>query len=405
MTKRYYLGIFLLALIFPGWAFSGKKLEPAPIGIKLYHFEIQGRTTPVAVWYPAVKVEGKAFDYNQQVKGSAYLSAEPDFSKAPYPLIVFSHGMGGCGYQSVFYVENLVRAGYVVVAMDHKDSAMCTMEGKPKITTGKIILATLKGGGDLSKTVMLLFKDSVADIDFSYRPKDIKELIDWSLKLNQSDEELKGIIDPERIGVSGHSLGGFTTLAVAGASYDCVAPEKWPQDRCEKAEELLAKKDELKPEEFNLIEMREMICCLEQYKGKKISYGDERVKAVLPLGPAIIFPSGAFDNIKIPVMVITGTGRFEVPIEPIQKVYEELAGPKYLLELEKVDHMTITDIAYQILPARVFLPGFRTKYKMKKEIYENFSENFFNAYLKGDKEGLDYIKDAHYPLVKIQAQP
>lgn len=391
------------------FAFSGnaktKNSEPLkPVGIKLYHFEIQGRRAPVAVWYPAVKEGDSVFAYNHQVKGRAYLDAEPDRTKAPYPLIVFSHGMGGCGYQSVFYIENLVRAGYVVSAMDHKDAAMCAMEGKPSITTGQIILATLKGGGDLGTTVMLLFRDKIADMDFSYRPKDISALIDKTLELNQSDPFIKGLIDPEKIGATGHSLGGYTTLAIGGGVYDCVDPSKFPEETCARVDEMLARKSELKPGEFKL-EFMQMACCLEDLKGKKVSYTDPRIKAALPLGPAVMFPENAFSEVKIPVMIITGSGKFEVPFEPIQRTYNELKAPKYLLQLKGVDHMTITDVAYEIEIARIVLPGFRSKYKMKKEIYENFSEKFFDAYLKTDPEALAYIKEAHYPLVSLQANP
>lgn len=395
---------FLVGQVFSGIAKTKTSTPLKPIGIKVYHFEIQGRTAPVAVWYPAEKPGESVFDYNQQVHGSAYLDAEPKRTGAPYPLIVFSHGMGGCGYQSVFYVENLVRAGYVVAAMDHKDSAMCAMDGKPSITTGQIVLATLKGGGNLSSTVMLLFRDKISNFDFSYRPKDISALIDRVLELNQTDPVLKGLIDTERIGATGHSLGGYTTLAIAGGVYDCVDPSRWSEDVCKQVDDMLARKDELKPGEFKL-EFAQSACCLPDLKGKNISYADPRVDAALPLGPAIFFPERAFISVKMPVMIITGSGNFEVPFAPIQKVYNELAGPKYLLELKKVDHMTITDVAYEIGIARIVLPGFRSQYKMKKEIYENFSEKFFDAYLKGDQSALDYIKESHYPLVNLQAKP
>jgi hypothetical protein len=85
---------FLVGQVFSGIAKTKTSTPLKPIGIKVYHFEIQGRTAPVAVWYPAEKPGESVFDYNQQVHGSAYLDAEPKRTGAPYPLIVFSHGMG-----------------------------------------------------------------------------------------------------------------------------------------------------------------------------------------------------------------------------------------------------------------------------------------------------------------------
>ncbi len=404
--KKFHLLIGLASIVVFSWVSTAHKKEEKPlIGIRNYEFEIDGRPVPVAIWYPAIDKGEGLFDYNKLTKGSAYVNATPDRTKAPYPLIVFSHGMGGCGYQSVFYVENLARAGFVVSAMDHKDAGMCVMKGKPKVSVGKVLLAFLKGGGNLSKTVILLFKDQVRDIDFTYRPRELKWLIDRLLELNQTDPMLKGLIDPEKIGASGHSLGGFTTLAIAGGEFDCESPEKYNSKLCERVKEALSHRENLSPEEMALARVPEVVCCLEQYKGKKISFKDPRVKAILPLGPAVFFPEGAFQEVSIPVMIITGTGKFEVPFEPIQRVYNELQGPKYVLRLKKVDHMTITDMALKIPFARLVLPGYRWRYKMKKQIYENYSSAFFNAYLNDDQKALEYIQQAHYPLVELQAKP
>ena len=217
---------------------------------------------------------------------------------------------------------------------------------------------------------------------------------------------LQGMMDSGKIGATGHSLGGYTTMAIAGAVFDCVAPERWPEETCKKVDEQIANKGEVKPGDFDIRDMgSKAACCLPALKGKRASYGDPRVSAALPLSPAVMFPAGAFSSVKMPMMIITGEGKFEVPFDPIQRAYDELTGPKYLLELKGVDHMTITDVAYKIVLARLVLPGFRSQYKMKKEIYENFSEKFFDAYLKGDPAGLQYIKDAHYPLVKLSARP
>jgi predicted dienelactone hydrolase len=406
MKKSIGIGcaiLLSLAAFSVAWARS-KTGNLKPVGIKLYHFEVQGRTAPVAVWYPAARALDQPFAYNNQAKGTAYLDVEPEQKGAPYPLIVFSHGMGGCGYQSLYFVENLARAGYVVASMDHKDAAMCVMEGKPRITAGRIVGATLKSGGELNSTVMLLFRDAISDFDFSYRPRDISALIDFVLKLNQTDPALKGLVNPQKIGASGHSLGGLTTFLVAGAEYDCLDPQKWPEETCKQQDEMLAHRDKLKPGDFNIADAGKISCCAAGLKGKKTGFKDPRVSAALALGPALLLPEGAFQEFKMPVMVITGSGDFEVPFEPIQKAYDELSPPKYLLHLKGVDHMTITDVAYKMWYTRLFLPGFRSRFSMKKAIYQEFSANFFNAYLKGDQAGVEYINQKHYPLVELQAQ-
>ena len=61
------------------------------------HINISGRD--VAIWRPA---------------GSAPASG--------FPVVLFSHGFGGCNTQSVFLMEALARSGYFVLAPNHKDA-------------------------------------------------------------------------------------------------------------------------------------------------------------------------------------------------------------------------------------------------------------------------------------------
>src|SRR5438034_7660456 len=61
------------------------------------HIAISGRD--VAIWKPA---------------GPA--------PSAGFPVILFSHGYGGCNTQSIFLMEALAEAGYFVIAPNHKDA-------------------------------------------------------------------------------------------------------------------------------------------------------------------------------------------------------------------------------------------------------------------------------------------
>ena len=46
----------------------------------------------------------------------------------PFPLVVFSHGFGGCGIPSIFFTETLARQGYVVVR-PIIGTALCSVDG------------------------------------------------------------------------------------------------------------------------------------------------------------------------------------------------------------------------------------------------------------------------------------
>jgi predicted dienelactone hydrolase len=47
----------------------------------------------------------------------------------PAPLILFSHGLGGCETQSTFLTQGLAEAGYVVVGVRHAD-ARCGQQSR-----------------------------------------------------------------------------------------------------------------------------------------------------------------------------------------------------------------------------------------------------------------------------------
>ena len=81
-----------------------------------------------AIWYPTTEAE-KAFQYSPDVASSLASNAAPT-TCARFPLVVFSHGLFGCGTQSLFVTETLARRGYVVVAPDHPD-ALCSVDGAP----------------------------------------------------------------------------------------------------------------------------------------------------------------------------------------------------------------------------------------------------------------------------------
>lgn len=126
----------------------------------------------VTVWHPAVR--GKA------------------------PLILFSHGIGGCGTQADFLMKAFAENGYLVVAPNHKD-AKCGVSA-----AGWFLAKPQKDWDSPGSWSASTHKDRADDI------RDVLEAL-------RKDRNWASRIDFNRIGLAGHSLGGYTVLGLGGA--------------------------------------------------------------------------------------------------------------------------------------------------------------------------------------------
>jgi predicted dienelactone hydrolase len=100
-----------------------------------------------------------------------------------HPLILISHGTGGHRFNQFYLSEFLAAHGYIVIAVQHPGN--CT--------------------GDNSDALLLK--------NLWNRPKDVSFVVDQALK----EPGLAEHISRNRIGVIGHSLGGYTALTLIGA--------------------------------------------------------------------------------------------------------------------------------------------------------------------------------------------
>ena len=117
-------------------------------------------------------------------------------SEAPSPLIVFSHGFSGCGVQSSFLMRALADAGYLVVAPNHADAHCADGPWTPF--------------GALPEPPFHAYRRWNEE-SYSARRDDVRAVMDAVL----TDPDFNA--DSERVGLVGHSLGGYTVLGLAGA--------------------------------------------------------------------------------------------------------------------------------------------------------------------------------------------
>jgi predicted dienelactone hydrolase len=175
-----------------------------------------GRRFRVEVWYPAVAEAARAPrdvvdlfaeappEVQTLLEGTevptisqdAARDAEPYLDDAPYPVILFSHGNGGIRTQSVSYTVHLASHGYLVLAPDHVGN----------------LLYDMLDTSDVQSSAM----DSIFE-----RPEDLRLILD---RLADGSFDPSGVLAPladlSRVGVTGHSLGGLTSLYVSQPDQD-----------------------------------------------------------------------------------------------------------------------------------------------------------------------------------------
>ena len=150
------------------------------------------RTLPVRVWYPAVAPDpasARDDDFASITDPSPQFNAPPATGSGPFPLIVFSHGLGASPAMYGDLLASWASEGFVVAApafpLSNQDAP---------------------GGADAG--------------DVSNQPGDVSAVITRAIELSATAEgrALAGMIDGEHIGVAGHSNGGITTAGIIGQS-------------------------------------------------------------------------------------------------------------------------------------------------------------------------------------------
>jgi predicted dienelactone hydrolase len=283
-------------------------MGPYPVGVRtltIYDYRrvktstVDGTRTPrklvTEVWYPAVEAArgqpGVVYrahdilppDVADELAGesvalptTAVRDADARKGDAPFPLVIFSHGNGGVRVQSTFFTEGLASHGFVVVAPDHEGDTLSDFLARGGLSSADVIGA------------------------YPERSDDVRFLMDHFTSLT-ADDPLFGKIDGEKIGVSGHSFGGLTTIRVSGL--------------------------------------------------------DTRVKAAVAMTPpgftiSWIGVDRSLADIGIPMMIQSGGIDRTLPPEMhIPSLWREMARPRWWLSIDTAGHFTFSDLCVLDLAA------------------------------------------------------
>lgn len=237
----------LLALLF---ALAAPQAEPGPVCDAVWHDAARNRDVPVRIRMPAGS--GKA------------------------PVILFSHGLGGSLAAGTIWAEAWAREGFIVIHLQH-------------------------AGSDGPAVRAVGFRAAMGGEQLVARALDVRFALDTVEHHPREGACDLARADMAHVGMSGHSFGAHTTLAIAGQNY-----------------------------------------------GRGRTLADPRVTAAIAFSPAPPTSGGvsdaeAFGGIAMPFYSLTGS-EDAVPITPVtpadrQRPYRAMpAGGKYLLVMDGANH-------------------------------------------------------------------
>ncbi len=121
----------------------------------------------------------------------------PNAGKGPFPGVIFTPGLGGSREGAEYLGRYWARHGYVSIHLTHIGTD--TEVAKNSLEPRKALRRALQNPNNILN-----------------RPQDVSFVIGQLERMNSEEGPLRGKVDLDHLGMAGHSLGAFTTLAIAG---------------------------------------------------------------------------------------------------------------------------------------------------------------------------------------------
>jgi len=283
------LAVLMTILVVPASA-----VEPmSDAGISRISFQDGERTLALTIYYPARPEPGaKPFFMPFYTKINLYPDAPPLAGDTRRPLIIFSHGRGSNALLYAWFGQYLAQRGFIVAAIDHYRANSYDMH-----------IAYLSS---------LIWQ----------RPVDVGKAISFLL----ADPKWSALIDAEKIGVSGHSQGGFTSLWAGGAEVNeekfRIYQERWHNNAM--VPEHLRREIPVDPK-------------------PALAVADPRIKAAFAMAPGIIKAFGmdeaSLAKMKTPAYITVGARDTQTPPGPnAEFAAAHIPGAKLVIIPGLVDH-------------------------------------------------------------------
>ncbi|MBW4464170.1 MAG: alpha/beta hydrolase [Pegethrix bostrychoides GSE-TBD4-15B] len=227
--------------------------------------------------------------------------SSPQFSSERVPVVVLSHGLGSSRADFADVAEHFASYGFAVAMPQHVNS---DFELQQAVLAGR---------------ASELFRVS----EFVDRPKDVSFLLDALEQRNQT--EWQNRLDLQQVAAIGHSFGGYTALALGGATVDFDNLRQ----NCSRSTFTASFNPSL------LLQCRALEANPADREQLAAGLGDPRVKLVIAFNPVNAYIFGAKGLGKIQVPIVMGGSGYDpaAPLVPEQATaFVWLTSPeKYLL--------------------------------------------------------------------------
>jgi predicted dienelactone hydrolase len=363
---------------------------PFQVGVRIQ--EASAKTPlEIMLWYPGLaNTAANSISYDYVIKmqkplgrvaiatyeGHAVMDAQCDHSMAPYPLVVLSPGFSIGATSYGWLAEHLASYGFVVISPDHLESLDPENE---------------------------LWQAAIA------RPHDILTVFDYVDEQTGAGGRFEGMIDPTLVAVAGHSYGGYTSLAAAGARIDTQSFLSQCEAAIESEEPGAWLCEKLLP---HIDDMADLAGLDTVPDGLWPVRADARVDAIVPMaGNAFFFGPAGLSEIAMPVMAIGGTADADSP-------YMWGTHPTYLyassktkikIALKDAEHMIFTAPCEKIIwYLKMFSGEFCADQSWDRtyahELIQHFTTAFLLAVLKHDSDAAAVLAQGNIDFQGVDYQ-
>ena len=268
------------------------------------------RSLTVEAWYPALLAEeqqpGGIYTTSTRntvvtatLHGKAVRDAAPMRQFGPMPLVIISHGYPGNRYLMSHLAENLASKGYIVVAIDHRDST---------------------------------YRDQQAAASAMYNsPLDQVFVLQHLARMSRDETGfLSGIVDANRTGIIGYSFGGMALVNNIGGGYSDAAVSS-----------------DVAP--ANQLASRHAATNTEYHENR-----DLRIKAAVAIAPwgmaSGVWEPADLAGIQVPTLYMAGNADETSGYEyGVRAIFENAQmSDRYLLTFENAGHNAIAPIPLPI---------------------------------------------------------